>query len=71
MMIGDDMEQAVGPTGFHLPSIRRAIRACDAFAVVSAEPLFFFVIASLVFPITLLMWVFRVRRGGAGSATCR
>jgi hypothetical protein len=32
VMIGDDMEQAVGPTGFHLPSIRRAIRACDAFA---------------------------------------
>jgi hypothetical protein len=31
-------------------------------AVVSAEPLPFFVVASLVFPITLLMWVFRVRR---------
>jgi hypothetical protein len=30
--------------------------------VVSAEPLPFFVVASLVFPITLLMWVFRVRR---------
>jgi len=39
VMIGDDFDRAVGPSGFHLPSIRRAIRACSAFAVVSCEPL--------------------------------
>lgn len=38
VMIGDDFDRAVGPDGFHLPSIRRAIRACSAFAVVSSAP---------------------------------
>ena len=37
-MIGDDFDQALGPEGFHLPSIRRAIRACSAFAVISSAP---------------------------------
>lgn len=36
VMIGDDFDQAVGPEGFHMPSVRRAIRACNAFAVVSS-----------------------------------
>lgn len=35
VLIGDDMETSIGPDGFHLPSIRRLIRACGAFAVVS------------------------------------
>ncbi len=39
IIIGDDFDRAVGPAGFHLPSIRRAIRACTAFAVISCEPL--------------------------------
>jgi hypothetical protein len=39
VIIGDDFDRAVGPSGFHLPSIRRAIRACTAFAVISCEPL--------------------------------
>lgn len=38
VIIGDDFESAVGPGGFHLPSIRRAIRACQYFAVVSSAP---------------------------------
>lgn len=38
VLIGDDMEQSVGPEGFHMPSIRRMIRACSAFAVVSSVP---------------------------------
>jgi len=38
VMIGDDFDRAVGPDGFHLPSVRRAIRACSAFAVVSSAP---------------------------------
>lgn len=38
IIIGDDFDCAVGPDGFHLPSIRRAIRACQAFAVVSSAP---------------------------------
>jgi hypothetical protein len=38
VMIGDDFDRAVGPAGFHLPSVRRAIRACSAFAVVSSAP---------------------------------
>jgi hypothetical protein len=38
VMLGDDMEVSTGPAGFHLPSIRRAIRSCAGFAVVSAEP---------------------------------
>jgi len=38
VLIGDDLEQSVGPEGFHMPSIRRMIRACSAFTVVSSEP---------------------------------
>ncbi len=38
IMIGDDFEAAHGPNGFHMPSIRRAIRACSSFAVVSSAP---------------------------------
>ena len=38
VLIGDDMDCAVGPSGFHVPSVRRAIRACDAFAVISSAP---------------------------------
>lgn len=40
VLLGDDMDVSVGPNGFHMPSIRRLIRACGAFAVVSgaADP---------------------------------
>ena len=38
ILIGDDLEAAHGPDGFHMPSIRRAIRACSSFAVVSSAP---------------------------------
>jgi hypothetical protein len=38
VFIGDDMHVSMGPDGFHLPSIRRLIRACRAFAVVSSAP---------------------------------
>jgi hypothetical protein len=38
VIFGDDLEQSAGPDGFHLPSVRRAIRACSAFAVISAAP---------------------------------
>lgn len=38
VLVGDDMEQSVGPGGFHLPSVRRVIRACSAFVVISSEP---------------------------------
>lgn len=38
VLIGDDLECSVGPEGFHMPSIRRMIRACSAFTVVSSEP---------------------------------
>ena len=38
VLIGDDMQSAHGPNGFHLPSLRRTIRDCSAFAVVSCEP---------------------------------
>lgn len=37
-IIGDDLEEAHGPEGFHLPSIRRAIRASTLFAVISSAP---------------------------------
>jgi len=37
-MIGDDFDRATGPDGFHLPSIRRIIRAAHCFAVVSSAP---------------------------------
>lgn len=39
VLLGDDFDHAVGPEGFHLPSVRRAMRACQAFAVVSSGPL--------------------------------
>lgn len=38
VILGDDMEQSKGPDGFHMPSVRRAIRACQAFAVISSAP---------------------------------
>lgn len=37
-IIGDDYDAAHGPDGFHLPSLRRSIRAAAWFAVVSSEP---------------------------------
>lgn len=39
VIVGDDMGHAIGPAGFHMPSVRRAIRSCHAFAVVSCEAL--------------------------------
>lgn len=38
VIIGDDFDRADGPDGFHLPSIRRAIRDACSFAVVSCAP---------------------------------
>lgn len=38
VFIGDDLHVLLGPDGFHMPSVRRLIRACRAFAVVSSEP---------------------------------
>lgn len=38
VLIGDDMEAAHGPDGFHMPSLRRIIRGCSAFAVISSAP---------------------------------
>lgn len=38
IMVGDDMDSAMGPPGFHLPSIRRCIRGAHAFAVISGAP---------------------------------
>lgn len=38
-IIGDDFEAAMGPEGFHMPSLRRIIRASASFAVVACEPL--------------------------------
>lgn len=37
-IIGDDMDRADGPEGFHMPSVRRAIRSADWFAVISSGP---------------------------------
>lgn len=37
-IVGDDFDQALGPGGFHLPSMRRAIRGAYCFAVVSSAP---------------------------------
>jgi hypothetical protein len=39
VIIGDDLDRAVGPNGFNVPSLQRAIRECQAFAIVSCEPL--------------------------------
>lgn len=38
-VIGDDTDKSVGPDGFHLPSIQRAIRSCAAFSVISCDAL--------------------------------
>lgn len=38
VILGDDMDAAHGPEGFHAPSLRRIIRACKFFAVVSSAP---------------------------------
>lgn len=38
VIVGDDLDAAHGPGGFHMPSIRRAMRACSLFAVVSSAP---------------------------------
>ena len=36
--IGDDIFEALGPGAFHLPSVRRVLRAATAVAVVSGPP---------------------------------
>ncbi|EZP74912.1 hypothetical protein BV97_04650 [Novosphingobium resinovorum] len=38
-IIGDDMHEALGPAGFHMPSVRRIIRASHTFAVISCAAL--------------------------------
>lgn len=38
VIFGDDLEQSLGPVGFHQSSVRRAIRECSEFAVISAAP---------------------------------
>ena len=38
-LVGDDLGWAVGPDGFHMPSVRRAIRSSVAFSVISCAPL--------------------------------
>jgi len=38
-IIGDDLYEALGPEGFHMPSLRRVIRASQSFAVVSCAAL--------------------------------
>lgn len=35
-VIGDDTSLSMGPNGFHLPSVIRAIRSCVAFSVISS-----------------------------------
>jgi len=37
-ILGDDFDKSVGPGGFHMASVRRLVRSCAAFAVVSSEP---------------------------------
>lgn len=36
-LLGDDFDSSAGPAGFHLPSVRRAMRECSAFAVLGGE----------------------------------
>ncbi|MCG5237124.1 hypothetical protein [Xanthobacter oligotrophicus] len=38
-LLGDDCESALGPVAFHMPSVRRAIRASSAFTIISCAPL--------------------------------
>lgn len=40
-VIGDDMNEALGPAGFHRKSIRRVIAASRVVAIVACEPLLF------------------------------
>jgi hypothetical protein len=49
VMVGDDFDKALGPNGFHLPSLRRMIRACSSFAVVSsaAQPAVYATVAAV------------------------
>ena len=36
-LIGDDTDTSLGPDGFHRASLRRAIKSCAAFSVISCE----------------------------------
>lgn len=38
VLIGDDFERSMGPGGFDMPSIERAMRVCAAFTVVTCAP---------------------------------
>jgi len=38
VVVGDDFDSAQGAAGFHGPSIRRIIRSCAFFAIVSSMP---------------------------------
>ncbi|WP_070154091.1 hypothetical protein [Sphingobium phenoxybenzoativorans] len=39
VIVGDDTDRALGPKAFNFASMRRVVRDCHAFAVVSCEPL--------------------------------
>lgn len=38
LIIGDDMHEAIGPTGFHRRSLRRYVATCEGAVVVSCAP---------------------------------
>jgi len=38
IIIGDDLNCALGPSGFHRASVRRAVRSSHCFAVISGAP---------------------------------
>jgi hypothetical protein len=38
VIVGDDREVAEGPEAFHLPALRKLLRACAGFAVMSGAP---------------------------------
>ena len=39
LIVGDDMSECLGPSGFHQKSLRRYIKRCRSATIVSCEPL--------------------------------
>ncbi len=52
LVIGDDLNEALGPAAFHAPSLRRYVRSCGYAVVVSCEPLPHAYLAAAAFAIT-------------------
>lgn len=51
LVIGDDLDEALGPSAFHRKSLKRYIRTCEAAIIVSCEPVLTAYAAAATIPV--------------------